>query len=239
MNVNYLPATDAQLLLWLNNFREKTQMYSGSLGLDANDLLAIEADYKGYAYMLAQIEALRAELQNRIDFKDALRDGPDTGGKLPFPGNIIFAEPPSITPRPGVLGRVLAIVRHVQAQPGYTPAIARELGLEPLGVEEVPTVPTGIIPIAEGGMVKLAYELGTYDGVSIEGRRGDDPDWTPLAICFTSPFVDSRPNRVPGVAEARSYRLRFVQGAECCGDFSPEVHVISPAQSQTVGATLR
>ncbi|HZH98043.1 MAG TPA: hypothetical protein VEX38_03655 [Fimbriimonadaceae bacterium] len=238
MNPNYLPATDAQLLLWLNNFREKVQMYSGSLGLDANDLLAIEADYKAYAYMLAQIEALKGEVQTRVDFKDVLRDGPDTGASLPFPGNIVFAEHPSVTPRPGILPRVLMIIRHVQSQPGYTAQIGRELGLEPVGLDEVPIAPTGIIPTAEDGLVRLEYVVGPHDGVLIEGKRADELAWTPLAITFTHPFIDSRPNLVPGVAESRSYRLRYVDGTECCGEYSEEITVVAPAY-QATGATLR
>src|SRR5215472_1260790 len=88
MNYDWLPASDGQFVIWFNHFRQACEEYSGSLDLSAEDLMEIENDYRAFAYSLDQIQALRGELQNRIDFKNAMRDGPEQTATIPFPAGI-------------------------------------------------------------------------------------------------------------------------------------------------------
>lgn len=229
MDTTWLPVTDGELLLWLNGFRQKLQNYQATLGLDTADLVEIELDYKAYAYMLAQIEGLRAELLRRVEFKALLRDGPQTATPIPFPSNILIAEPPSMSARPGMLSRLLRFVSLIKSAPGYSVEIGRDLGIEAIGVEIIPMCPQSITPITENGAVRIDFEKAIWKGVTIESQRADESVWTLLGTVYESPYIDARASLVPGIAETRRYRLQYVDAVEAVGCFSEPVQIVMPA----------
>lgn len=243
MDTTWLPVTDGELLLWLNSFRQKLQNYQATLGLDTADLVEIELDYKAYAYMLAQIEGLRAELLRRVEFKALLRDGPETATPIPFPTNILIAEPPSMSARPGMLSQLLKMVALIKSAPGYSLEIGRDLGIEAMGVEIIPMCPQQITPITENGAVRIEFEKAIWKGVMIESQRADESVWTLLGTVYESPYMDARAPLVPGLAETRRYRLQYVDAVEAIGCYSDVFQVIMPAiaprQAIAEGVTIR
>jgi len=233
MDYDWLPASDGQLILWFKHFRDGCETYSGSLDLTAEDLMQVDADYKALAYMLDEIQALRAELQTRIDFKNVLRDGPEGSTLVQYPKGIILAEHP-VAVRTGILPRLIRFVTKIKEAKGYNGEIGRELGIEPLGVERIPSAPEHIVPVLVDGMVRLDFTKSLWQGVMIESQRGNEAQgsqWELLGTVFESPFVDARPLLEPAIAEARRYRLRYVDAANECGAYSQVVQVIVPAHA--------
>jgi hypothetical protein len=237
MNYDWLPVSDSQLLLWMNNFRDVLTKYQGSLGLSPIDILGVEADYKALAYMENQISALRAEVQTRAQYKNFLRDGPERDVEFPYPAGIILAERPDVAVKPGIVPRLIRFVDHLRNSSGYTELIGQELGIEPKGVEQVPTAPDNIIPLTDHGMVRLDFSKATWQGVIVESQRDTETDWKVLGTVFETPFVDARPPVVPGVAEARRYRLRYVDSEDVVGAYSAIIQVIVPADAAYVAPT--
>jgi hypothetical protein len=231
-DMSWLPRSDAQFIVWLNHFRERLPYHQAALELTSAEVAAIDSDYRGYAYMLAQIEAIRAELQTRIDYKDMLKDGPESDLALPYPGNIILAEPPHVQVRPGILQRIQKLVSEIKDQKGYDASIGEDLGTEPKGVETIPDKPIGVTAVWNDGVVFIEFVSAGYDGVYVERQAGASTEWQPLGIFFDSPAVDARPSVDPKLAEARRYRLKFVQNNCECGLFSDEVQIIVPAQAE-------
>jgi len=233
MEYDWLPASDGQLILWFKHFRDACEKYAASLDLTADDLAQVDVDYKAFAYMLDQIQALRAELQTRIDFKNVLRDGPEGSSLVQFPKGIILAEHP-VPVRTGIIPRLARLVERIKESKGYNGDIGRELGIEPFGVDRIPVAPEHIVPVLVDGMVRLDFSKSVWKGVTIESQRGNGAEgdqWTLLGTVYESPFVDARPLLEPGLAEARRYRLRFVDSASECNCWSPVVQVIVPAHA--------
>ena len=233
MDYDWLPASDGQLILWFKNFRDGCEKFAGSLDLTAEDLMQIDADYKSFAYMLDQIQALRAELQSRIDFKNILRDGPESSSLVQYPAGIILAEHP-VAVRPGIVPRLISMVAKIKEAKGYNGEIGREIGTEPFGVDRIPIAPEHIVPVLVDGMVRLDFTKSVWKAVTIESQRGNEVEgdqWTLLGTVYESPFVDARPLLEQGVAEARRYRMQYVDTASECGCWSPIVQVIVPAHA--------
>lgn len=239
MDASWLPLTDQQLLLWMDNFKNQLVNYQASLGLSPDDILAIEYDYKALKYMVSHVEALAVETQYRLDLKNALRDGPVTDVPVAFPGDILVAAKPDVAVRAGIVPRLLHYVDKLKSASGYTLEIGEFLGIEPKGVDPIPVAPADIVPVAENGYVKLEFSKLTWQGAVVEGQRGDETGWTVLASVFQPPFVDARPPLVPGMAEPRRYRLQYIDSNGPIGTYSQVVQVIFPAMAVGAVATLR
>lgn len=231
MDYDWLPTSDSQFLLWFEKFRKGCETYSGALDLSAEDLAEITADYKAFAYALHQIEALREAVQARIDFKNLLRDGPETTTPVPYPAAIILPERPDVAVPAGIVPRLIRRVALMKESKGYTVGIGEEIGIEALSVERIPTAPEHISPVVDHGMVRLDFTTSVWQGVLVESQRADEVAWTLLGTVFFSPFVDARPPLLPGLAEARRYRMRYVDASDAVGGYSQVVQVIVPADA--------
>ena len=65
---------------------------------------------------------------------------------------------------------------------------------------------------ARGGEVLLTFKKRGHLGVWIESQIGGEAPWGFLSIDTTSPYHDTRPLKVPGQPEKRSYRLCYWDG---------------------------
>ena len=59
---------------------------------------------------------------------------------------------------------------------------------------------------ARNGAVEIAYPKSNLDGVEIRSKRGGESESTLLTHDTKSPYVDTRPNLVPG-PETRYYQV--------------------------------
>ena len=76
-----------------------------------------------------------------------------------------------------------------------------------------------------GGQVQINFNKLTSDGVNIYSKRDGDADFIYLARDTESPYIDTRPLKVPGKPEIREYKAMFVVGDEEIGIFSHELVV--------------
>lgn len=78
------------------------------------------------------------------------------------------------------------------------------------------------------GKVVLSFQMGMADGITIFGRRGNEPDFAPLWEDDPSPFVDDRPKLNPDQPELRRYRAVLTYSGEENRQMSNEVVVTVP-----------
>jgi hypothetical protein len=61
--------------------------------------------------------------------------------------------------------------------------------------------------------------------VLVESQRANEVAWTNLGTDRFSPFVDTREPLAAGAPEVRRYRLRYLEGDDAVGAYSPTVTV--------------
>lgn len=88
----------------------------------------------------------------------------------------------------------------------YTPEIGRSLGI--IGDDPtidyrtyVPKIKADLRP----GYVRIDFKKNGLNGMNIYGRLSGDSLWTKLAYNSFTPFLDTRPLKVPGIPECREY----------------------------------
>ncbi|MEI7728399.1 MAG: hypothetical protein WCO56_02460, partial [Verrucomicrobiota bacterium] len=131
--------------------------------------------------------------------------------------------PKDVTPvPPGALNRIFGLVHKLKLAKAYTKTIGLDLGVETPGnfaAHPVPTLKLTVVAGIKKQAARLAFVKFGHQGVLIESRTNGGP-WQKLGTYTRSPFLDTRPLLVPGVAEVREYRIRFIDMDAPTGDWS-------------------
>ena len=198
--MDYLPDADAQLIPWLKNFHTKLQVHQKALGLADAVVKGEEARTTSLVGSIEKNEQKRAEYQAQVTATRVLkqRDLPALRGT----------------------------VRLIKAQPTYTEAVGRDLGIVGTnggalsGEGKKPTLRAEVAP----GLVRLRFIKGRFDGVNLY-RESDEGSWDFLGRCSRSPFEDRAPLSRPRQPELRRYRAVFIARDAEVGEPSDTLHV--------------
>ncbi|MBS4027519.1 MAG: hypothetical protein KGZ58_02685 [Ignavibacteriales bacterium] len=201
---DYLPKGDSQYSFWYDNFGNKLVGHGPTLGITNDEINVVQADALSVRTKISEVQAIKLTTQAVVHTKDeTLSESRQKTRKL---------------------------VNRLKAHPDYSVAIGEELGIVP---PDVPGIPGGVDnakPDFEitvlGDRNRLDWMKREFDGVVIEGKRGNETTWTHLDKDMKSPYEDMRKNLIPNVPETRIYRMRYIIGDEEVGQWSDEVKVV-------------
>jgi hypothetical protein len=205
----WFPSRIADQIPWYNNFADKVVGIATTLSLDDVPAEAVKADALWMVYVLGSwLADVRAFAQSGTAAIEMLESG--TGAGV-LPVFTVPALPAGVTAKaPGALTRILNYVAQLKVTPGFTEAMAEDLGV--LGAENTADHPTPkfSLKVGQGGTcqcVDISFTKYTHQGVYIESKRGGD--WEFLAIDTEKPYTDERPLLNAAQPEVREYRLRY------------------------------
>lgn len=195
----YVPFADDQFLIWHTTLKGGALTYAATVGLTGTDTAALTADNTDFNTKLNALSVAKAAQKTATDNKNMSR---------------ITAE-----------ARARALIKRIKAHPAYTPAIGEAMGI--IGPEVTDDIHT-TAPVLTGvdlggGLVELRANRGISEAIALFCKRGDEPDFTRLAIALHFPYIDNRPMLVAGKSELREYRAKFMSGDEVVGLFSNEL----------------
>lgn len=220
-NATWLPDGENDRLQWFDRFSNALGGAAATVSVAAPEVVATRADYVWYAFTVQQVEVFKAELRERVSYKDLLRDGPIGEPTLPAPsiGSTSFPVPPPVAP--GILPRLRSLVNRIRNSPNYTDSIGQDLGIVP------PATPVAAVikPLAEAfalpnSEVKLTVVKKGFKAVLVETQRAAETTWESLGVKLRAQCIDARPPLVPGLPEVRRYRFRYMDGDTPVGDYS-------------------
>ena len=226
MSNDFLPGTDDGLIRWFNNFQLKLGGFAPALGITVPEVDAIRLDYATLFFAMNFASTFRAESKERTKYKDLLRDGPIGATPAPLPTVPTIVIPAALS-APGIVPRLRAMVSRIKAAPAFTDTMGKDLEIlkdadEPSDDTAQPSVSASPFP---GSEVRVKWVKGNFDGVTVEGQRGNETAWAVLGMDTSSPYLDSRPALVAGAPELRRYRLRYFRSDAPVGAYSSPVIV--------------
>jgi hypothetical protein len=219
---SYLPTTEADKLLWLNNFAAKFSTHAVSLGFVAADATAITNDAAMFAYLTNLVETFTTAKEQRVQYKNLIKDGPIgmVAGALPaIP--VVPAAPAAVAP--GIFPRIAQVVQRIKSHPGYTEAIGKDLGI--IGAEK--KMDFGVMKpviklVLKGGQVEVQWAKGDADSIRIEVDRGSG-SWQFLSIDSVPHYTDTTPVTA---ANTWKYRAIYIVSDEPVGQWSDVVGIV-------------
>lgn len=196
----FIPATDAELVRWLNNFKEQIAIIGPLLGLTPAQVTELQDKaQKGIDILLAVI-LKKQEYREAILAKNQVRNE-----EVSFIANtaVVLKRNPLYTSN---IGGALGIISTLDSQNRVT--------LQPL-------VKVNVFP----EYVEVKFNKRGQTGVAVYSRIHGTDEWVKIGEAERSPYKDVRPLQVTGKAEVREYMCRCYSSDEFVGQNS-EVHII-------------
>jgi hypothetical protein len=212
----YLPHSDQDRVVWLNNFANKFGVVAVSLGLGA-DVASVNNDAAMFAYIVNRTELITAHKEQLVNFKNLLRGGPISPTVLTVLAMPVVAAPPTAVAA-GIFLRLSQLVQRIKNSAGYTEALGKELGI--VGAEiasfDADVMKPAIKLVIKGGRaVEVQWTKGKSDALYIETDKGNG--WQFIGIDTIPHFTDSTPITGPATWK---YRAIYLVNDERVGNWS-------------------
>lgn len=225
-----LPKTDNGRIQWSINFEAEFPPIGRDFGFSADEIADIVNDSGWMRFVIQNGQKARANSKASNTFKyDLLGSSKDGRDEPELPAYTPLAAPPAARPR-GILARFSKFEERLRAHPAFSDAVGDLLQINSAKGESLKpgeAKPSGKGTVLADSVVRIDWTKGKFDGVEVEGQRGDETDWTKLERDFRSPFDDERPPLVAGKPEERRYRLRYLLDDKPVGDWSDVIVVIT------------
>ncbi|MBI5021246.1 MAG: hypothetical protein HZB59_07425 [Ignavibacteriales bacterium] len=199
---DYLPRSDSQFVVWLENFAAKLETHALTLGFEDAVFTQAQNDLTALRAKLADVQTKKTSVASSVEAKEAT-----------------LAD---------VKKHVRDTVIITKRKSSYTQAIGEDLGIVAAEGIDVPTdlstpeFQTTILP----DKVRLDWTKGYSDGIVVQSKRGTETEYTTIGKDTRSPYDDERACLSPGVPEVRMYRIRYLVGDDEVGNWSNESRVV-------------
>jgi hypothetical protein len=189
---NYLPRADKDRAVWLNNFAGKFSTNAIALGFVAADVTSVTNDDTMFTYLINLVETFTTAKEQRVDYKNLIKDGPlgQVAGAFPVAPSVP-AAPTAVAA--GIFPRIAQLVQRIKNSPTYTDAIGKDLGI--IGAEQLTdftVMKPALKLVYRGGQVEVQWTKGDANAIHIEADRGTGT-WQFLAIDTVPNYTDTTP----------------------------------------------
>lgn len=194
---DFLPPQDRAFQSWLQNFASKCALYDSELGLDADDLLAIQSYATVYGSDLEQVNQAKETLKGLVAEK--------------------------LNDRTNITADVRAFARQFKGIKGLSPGILNSLGIVASGsAGPVETISKLVVSGSSTGVNNLSWNRnGNGQGTQfvIETSPNGVTNWELVAVTTRTTFEHQ--NQVPG--QQQYYRIKSTRGGSTSNACMPVV----------------
>lgn len=124
----YIPTTDADKAIWLNNFSIKLGLYASTLGVSPTELANIQKDNTAFQYVIHMLEAYRQSILSIAAYKNMMKHAVEHQHIGDIPTMLSLPTPPPSVPE-GIFDRVTKLATRIKASLNYTDNIGSDLGI--------------------------------------------------------------------------------------------------------------
>ncbi len=153
----YIPNSDADKGIWLNNFTTKMSGYATTLGVTPAELTALQKDNTAFQYIINTMESYRQYVLNLAGYKNMMKHASSNQhiGALPTMPTLP-TTPPMVAE--GIFDRISKLVIRIKASLNYTDNIGSDLGVI------APSTTVDIATLQPSSILKLTLGNHTLNG---------------------------------------------------------------------------
>lgn len=224
MTSSYLPNTDSDRAIWLNNFNNKLSGYATALNITAADVTQTGKDYSMYAYIINALDLLKHSQQNTTAFKNMLKHSNGQPiGNVPISPNLGTA--PTAVPA-GIFDRIRLLVQRIKNHPNYTNSIGQDLNIiAPIDSTDPNTIESVLTHKLDVGRPHLKWQKGIADAVDIYADHNDGNGFVLVGRFMRGEYLDTTPLAAGKIADDWKYKAIFVIADEQVGQMSQIITV--------------
>jgi hypothetical protein len=221
----YIPTSDADKGVWLNNFTIKLALYSTQLGVSPAELTALQKDNTMFQYIISMMEVYRQNLLNLASYKNMLKHavGQQHIGNLPALPALPTA--PATVPE-GIFDRVSKLAARVKASLNYTDAIGSDLGVTtPSQSVDITTIQPELKIKLDVGKPHIKWVKGYSDAMDLYVNRNDGSGFVLIGRLTRNEYLDTVSLPSPKVFDEWQYKGIYVIADTPVGLYSTVISI--------------
>ena len=206
----YIPSSDADKGIWLNNFTTKMSLYAAQLGVTPAELTALQKDNTAFQYIINTMESYRQYVLNLAGYKNMMKHASSSQhiGNLPVMPTLP-AAPPMVTE--GIFDRVSKMVTRIKASLNYSDNIGSDLGvIAPSSTVDISTLQPFINIKIDVGKPHLKWVKGVADAIDLYADRNDGNGFVYVGRLSRNEYLDITPMAANKVYDEWKYKAIFV-----------------------------
>lgn len=207
---SFIPTSDPDKVIWLNNFTVKMSLYATQLGVTPAELAALQKDNAYFSYVITVIEIYRQNLLNLASYKNMLKHAIAQQHIGAFPTlPALPTAPPAVAE--GIFDRVSKLVARVKASLSYTDNMGSDLGIiAPVETIDVASMQPELKINLEVGKPHLKWKKGYSDALDLYCDHNDGQGFTFIARLTRNEYLDITPLAANRVFDEWSYKAIYV-----------------------------
>ncbi len=219
--LKYIPSTDAEKGVWLNNFSTKLPLYATSLGVSSAELTSVQDDNTMYQYVIGMMEVYRQNLSNLVSYKNMLKNASGTQHIGPVPALPVMATTPVAVPE-GIFDRITKLVTRIKNSLAYSDNIGADLGVitPSAQVIDVATLQPDLVVKLDVGRPRLKWIKGYADAIDLYADRNDGAGFVLLGRLMKNEYIDVATLAAGKIFDEWKYKAIYVISDEQVGLFS-------------------
>ncbi len=223
----FIPSTDTEKNVWLNNFGLKLPTHATTLGITPAEVALIQKDVVFYQYIINLQETHKQTLLNITAYKGLLKhaNGQQHLSAIIPSIPVLPTAPPAVAE--GVFDRISKLAVRIKASVNYTDSMGQDLGIiAPTQTINVATMQPDLKVMLDAGRPHIKCTKGYADAIDLYVDRKDGGGFVLIGRLLKLDYIDvvSLPNTT-ALAEW-SYKAMYVIGNDNVGLMSPIVSIV-------------
>jgi hypothetical protein len=224
--INYIPYSDSERTVWLNNFSTKINMYAALVGITPAEVTAIQKDTAMFAYIVNMQEVYKQTLNNITSYKNLLKHAVGQQHLGAIPNAPTLSAAPTVVSE-GVFDRISKLVKRIKASSSYTTAIGNDLGIiAPVQTIDVATMQPDLKVSLDADRPHIKCSKGYADAIDLYVDRKDGAGFVLIGRLLKLDYIDAV-NLPAGTLLAEwDYKARYVIGNNTVGLMSAVTSIV-------------
>jgi hypothetical protein len=223
--MRFIPSSDADKGIWLNNFTAKLAVYATLLGFTPADVTGLQKDNAFFQFLISTIEQFRQYLLNLAGYKNMAKHAVKDQhiGALPMPPTMASA-PVAVTE--GIFDRASKLAARAKVHPNYTDNIGADLGIiSPSETIDVATMQPVLKIKLEVGKPHLKWVKGYSDAADLYADRNDGQGFMFVGRLTKNEYLDITPLAASKVYDEWKYKAIYIIADVQVGLYSNAISV--------------
>jgi hypothetical protein len=222
----YIPTTDADKAVWLNNFTAKLNVYATSLGVSTLEVNNLQKDNAAYQYVINILEQYRYAVLNLTGYKNMMKHAVDQQHLGAIPLIAPVPAPPPAVPE-GIFDRVTKLASRIKVTPSYNFNIGHDLGIisSQENVNTFELQPELKIRL-NVGRPHIKWTRGYADSIELYVNRNDEKGFVVVGRFSRNNYLDAATLAENKSFDEWHYKAIYVIADKLTGQFSNVVSVM-------------
>lgn len=188
--ITFIPSTDTDRMIWLNNFASKIPSYASMLNITTSEVSSIQNDAAAFAYIINMQEVFKQTLQQITGYKTLMKHAINQQHIGSMPVIPVLAAAPAVVPE-GIFDRISKLAQRIKASVNYNSHIGADLGIISSNPKtDISNLQPTLNIYIDAGFPHLKWKKGITNAIDIYVDRNDGNGFNYMGRYLRNEYID-------------------------------------------------